>query len=630
MLVWGCSDDSGSSATGKSSGSQDSGSQGGGSQGGGSQGGGSQSGGSQGGGSQGGGSQGGGSQTDPTCEGIDFQTSNENCGECGHSCKKGTCQDGECVCDTGYLDCDQDGSCETYGECPCDLGETETCYTGPAETADVGECKSGTRTCLADPDGGVSWSNCEGMVVPSYTSYICEAGSTLDKDCNHIADSRQDEDGDGFYLCAPESQPTDCCDNSRMCATSRPDFVNPRKTVDCDGNRIDDDCDGEIDEDKDQPCGNTGGENTCSFKKESCSEPGVYTLPPIDSNTKATNQDGELLVKAMDNCLEKVTSASGKAGILEVTLTQNSSGTVYRRQINIKDGMYSKAGEKLISPRSGKTFAMLSSGGADDAAGSIVMNDEEFNKFNMVSPQSLPRVYRRIHGSGLNTHSLCEADSSINDSLKLHIKMRAPEEAQGFSFDFRFFTREYPFYICSPFNDFFLAILTDENGNAIADTNGNERLNDEDGNISFDMLNNPISVNSAFFTTCEAPGCNQFYSTAQRTCPANLTCGSDNKCGTCPDGNDELYAYYPDPYNGGRTYQQTQKGLESTSNRGGGTAWLTTKAPVTPGQVFNLDFYIWDTGDALFDSTVLIDNFQWLCDETSVSTGFAPPIDNVN
>ena len=52
------------------------------------------------------------------------------------------------------------------------------------------------------------------------------------------------------------------------------------------------------------------------------------------------------------------------------------------------------------------------------------------------------------------------------------------------------------------------------------------------------------------------------------------------------------------------------------------------KAPVKPGEIFNLDFYIWDTGDLRFDSTVILDNFQWECTETTVGTDFAK--ENVN
>ena len=93
------------------------------------------------------------------------------------------------------------------------------------------------------------------------------------------------------------------------------------------------------------------------------------------------------------------------------------------------------------------------------------------------------------------------------------------------------------------------------------------------------------------------------------------------KCGgkMCTDGAEVVSAYYPNPYIGGTDLKE---------KRGGGTAWLTTKAPVKPGEVFNLDFYIWDTGDQRFDSTVILDNFQWRCTETTVETAFAE--ENVN
>jgi hypothetical protein len=44
----------------------------------------------------------------------------------------------------------------------------------------------------------------------------------------------------------------------------------------------------------------------------------------------------------------------------------------------------------------------------------------------------------------------------------------------------------------------------------------------------------------------------------------------------------------------------------------GATAWRTTEAPVTPGKDVTIRFAIWDTGDQNFDSTVLIDDFQWI------------------
>jgi hypothetical protein len=53
---------------------------------------------------------------------------------------------------------------------------------------------------------------------------------------------------------------------------------------------------------------------------------------------------------------------------------------------------------------------------------------------------------------------------------------------------------------------------------------------------------------------------------------------------------------------------------------GGSTSWLTTKAPVAPGETITLQLIIWDTGDQAYDSTVLLDDWQWQPGQTSVST----------
>jgi hypothetical protein len=54
-----------------------------------------------------------------------------------------------------------------------------------------------------------------------------------------------------------------------------------------------------------------------------------------------------------------------------------------------------------------------------------------------------------------------------------------------------------------------------------------------------------------------------------------------------------------------------------TATLGASTGWLTTKAPIQPGEQFTLDLMIWDAGDGLLDSSVILDHFQWL--------GGAPP-----
>src|SRR5207247_503969 len=102
-----------------------------------------------------------------------------------------------------------------------------------------------------------------------------------------------------------------------------------------------------------------------------------------------------------------------------------------------------------------------------------------------------------------------------------------------------------------PFNDKFLVLLASKSYT---------------GNISLDGKGNPVTVNNAFFTV---------------TSPAALA-------GTGMEKMDAM----------GRPY-------------GGATGWLTTTASVTPSEKITLRFILFDEGDGLFDSQVLLDNFRW-------------------
>ena len=96
------------------------------------------------------------------------------------------------------------------------------------------------------------------------------------------------------------------------------------------------------------------------------------------------------------------------------------------------------------------------------------------------------------------------------------------------------------------------------------------------GNISFDSMGNPVSVNIAFFNVCTG----------------------------CPQGTGEL----------------SGTGFD-TWNDAGATSWLQTTAPIQGGDTFSIRWAIWDTGDTAYDSTALIDNFQWIAKGRTVDVG---------
>ena len=104
-------------------------------------------------------------------------------------------------------------------------------------------------------------------------------------------------------------------------------------------------------------------------------------------------------------------------------------------------------------------------------------------------------------------------------------------------------------------------------------------------NISFDTQKNPITVNNGFFTVC----------TERRDQAADEALHARRSTDIAGTGYEDVGSGIPIP----------------AGMPGGSTGWLTTTAPVTPGEDVTLHFIIFDEGDRILDSAVLIDNFQW-------------------
>jgi hypothetical protein len=165
----------------------------------------------------------------------------------------------------------------------------------------------------------------------------------------------------------------------------------------------------------------------------------------------------------------------------------------------------------------------------------------------------------------------------VNDAIALEVTVKAPDWAKGFAFDFDFYTFEWPDYVCSMYNDFFLALLSPM------------PAGQNDGNISFDSMGNPISVNAAFVTVCG--------------CGGGPPCMAGGKSFTCSAGNSELAG----------------TGFSGDGDHAA-TSWLTTSAPVEPGQTITLRLGVYDSGDGVLDSTALLDKFRWLPKSPNVGT----------
>jgi hypothetical protein len=242
----------------------------------------------------------------------------------------------------------------------------------------------------------------------------------------------------------------------------------------------------------------------------------------------------------------------------------------------------------VIKPREGRKLGVISTGYA-----------QEFNGAAN-TPFGGPTGGRAWFGRG-GTGSAppgfpkgaagCPQESEVNDVVNVRLELKAPRNASGFKFDFNFYSGEWPGYICSNYNDGFIAYLTAKSYNG-----------GKGDNISFDAKKNPVSVNNGFFDRCT-----QEVTLGCRSGTTNLGRSA------CPGGPSEL---------GGTGFgivgDACGRGEQTTL--GGATGWLSSNAPVQAGETFTLELMIWDTGDAVLDSSVLLDNFHWLAGAVKIST----------
>lgn len=336
-------------------------------------------------------------------------------------------------------------------------------------------------------------------------------------DC--ITDPNADEDGDGFSVAQGDCN--DCDPN-----------VNPGaiEVIDMEPDMMgnipdpaDEDCDGAIDN----------------------------VPPPCDGALAIDNTDPLSGAAAMGLC--KVAQDATDWGIVSANYVRANGSPA---SSPLQHGLLFDFGPN-VAPQEGNQMLVLSTGraripGQPDVCGTLTCSDSGAGTAPAGFPQDVPS---------------CPGLSNINDDIALEVTLRAPTNATGFSYNFDFYSFEYPEWVCTSYNDQYIALVDPPPMGAI------------NGNISFDSNNNPVSVNIAFFDVCAG----------------------------CALGTGELAG------NGFDTWDDA-----------GATSWLVTTAPVTGGEEITIRFAIWDTGDSAWDSTVLIDNFQWIADGGTVSVGTVP------
>lgn len=365
-----------------------------------------------------------------------------------------------------------------------------------------------------------------------------------------------DQDGDGW---TPADG--DCCDTaSGDC--ENPELVNPG-AFEYLGNMVDDDCD---------------PSTLDNVAPDLCSMDALQ-LP-------TSSQE---LVQALDLCnftLENLPLPERRWGVISsALLLADGSANIPPKDKQV--GVLNNFGPN-VSPKKGLTMAAISSGTARDEGdgGNIYPQNGnmpgQIGNFDAATVVSAPQAYLAQHGGKLPNPATCPecngADcSKAFDSVNLKLRIRVPTNAFSFSYNFKFYTAEFPEFVCQQYNDFFITLLTSSFQQCPGMMPDDPCL-PVDKNIAFDALTNPVSVNNAFLEVCFPPP----------GAPA----------GTCPGGTLELIGTGMGGWNGSLV-------------DGGGTNWLVNDAPVVPGETIEIEFVTFDAGDHNVDSRVLLDNFRW-------------------
>jgi hypothetical protein len=247
-----------------------------------------------------------------------------------------------------------------------------------------------------------------------------------------------------------------------------------------------------------------------------------------------------------------------------------------------------------VGARQGSSFLVLSSGvaraGTQELDGQGESPAGAFMCTRSLVPDGFPASSYATCGDELVVPPGDAHDpSSAYDGIALELELRAPTNARGISFDFDFYTFEYPQFVCSAFNDAFAALLYSANPSLPSSHN-----------VAFDSEGNPIGVNNGFVEACEPYA----YSGMKNGQPFTRSF-------TCRYGTSELAG----------------TGFDSEVFGGphAATGWLTTHASIVGGEDFVLRLAIWDAGDEWRDSSVLIDNFKWeVVEDAAVTTRPAP------
>jgi len=520
---------------------------------------------------------------------VDTQSDPQNCGFCGNVCPSNlVCTQGGCntTCLGGTTQCGQ--ACVDLNVDPSNCGKCgnacpggQVCSSGQcALTCGSGLTKCG-NFCVDTSDDQTNCGKC---------GFVCQGtDKCISGTCTPCDSSTTDCDGDGWKV-----SDGDCCDKPGPCG-AEPELVNPG-AVEVVGNGVDDNCNGLVD----------------LFD--------TVDTQPCDANLQSNSTNATDYANALGIC--RTTTANPPLpqktwGLISASIVR-ADGTPVTDDSG--HAIRVKYGDNIL-PLNGQSMVVLSNGRAADATQTNPGPNGGAPNGDNVSYSDTPTNAVDISTC---TSSLCIKDwlatanpplkianelpqapncgnitdpQTANDSVMLVLSIRAPTNARAFSFNSYFFSAEFPEYVCTAYNDQFIALVDTPNGTP------SPIANPVDKNLMTLTQNNqkwPIAINIASGTSV--------FSVCDAASKSAQCMGTNVSSISCALGATQL----------------TGTGFEAPTNQtcliGGGTYWLTTAGNVIPGDLVQLRIAIWDVSDSIFDSTALIDGFQWLANATLPGT----------
>ena len=519
---------------------------------------------------------------------ADINNDPMNCGACDNKCGGGQiCSAGKCTCAAGLTLCN--GSCvnteknaSNCGTCGKVCSTGETCVNSICST---GQCPGGLVKCGVDcVNLSNDAANCGGCGQACSGGNSCVAGV-----CSTCDSATTDCDGDGWLV-----SEGDCCDKPGLCG-SDPSKVNPG-AIEVVGNAIDDNCNNKTDlfdmEDT-VPCDSALTSNP-QMPADYAKALGVCRTTeenPGDKKNRTWGLIDAKIVRADGSPLGDwgAVSIRDKFGSIQPAPLEGG------RVVVLSSGISADSSQTNPGPNVDPGDTNVSSSHTPSSSVSISNCSQPYCVKDWFATPNLPLK----PANGLPDSPSCSSSdsSTANDSVMIVLRMRAPTNVRAFSFNSYFFSAEYPEYVCSSFNDQFIALVDTPSGtpapipnpidkNLMTYTNAGQQW--------------PIGINIAhdtsLFAVCESQ-------------TANPSCWeSDVSSLSCGLGPDQLTGTGFDLLTGG-------------CRIGGGTYWLTTAGNVIPGQVVELRIALWDVGDSIYDSLAVIDGFKWLASATLPGTG---------